>query len=347
MIQSREHFTPAEIAAVLREYELGEVLSARELSRGSRRSPKLLLHTQRGEFLLKRRAVGRDQPERVAFAHALTQHLRAAGCPLPDVVPARVAGRSFVEYQGRVYELFEYAAGAAYSGSLEETTHAGKTLARFHAAAATFDTQNAPTRTAYHDASPVRSGLNSIPSSTTGHDSVIGHEAELLSTTQELFERYDEAAEAVGQLGFEVWPKQVIHGDWHPGNMLFRGHHVAVVLDLDSVRVQPAVVDLANGLLQFSMLRAGGDPGSWPEFFDETRMRRFFIGYCMRGPLPIEQRRAVPHLMIESMIAESAVPIAATGSFGPIPGFGVLQMVRRKVRWLLGNFERIQRWMLE
>ena len=56
------------------------------------------------------------------------------------------------------------------------------------------------------------------------------------------------------------------------------------------------------------------------------------------------QRQALIPLMLESLIAESVVPIAATGSFGDMPGFGVLQTVRRKVRWLLRNAEAIRAW---
>ena len=44
--------------------------------------------------------------------------------------------------------------------------------------------------------------------------------------------------------------------------------------------------------------------------------------------------RAIPWLMIEALIAESAIPIAATGSFARLDGLGFLQMVERKVRWL-------------
>ena len=54
-----------------------------------------------------------------------------------------------------------------------------------------------------------------------------------------------------------------------------------------------------------------------------------------------------PRMTIESIISECVFPIAATGSFGHMPGFGVLQMLKRKVRWLLGNRERIMSWVME
>ena len=51
--------------------------------------------------------------------------------------------------------------------------------------------------------------------------------------------------------------------------------------------------------------------------------------------------------MIEALVGETVVPIAVTGSFGRLPGFGVLQMVGRKVTWLLKNSDRVRGWLLE
>ena len=47
---------------------------------------------------------------------------------------------------------------------------------------------------------------------------------------------YRQAADAVDELGLESWPKQIVHADWHPGNMLFRDNHVVAVIDYDSAR---------------------------------------------------------------------------------------------------------------
>jgi hypothetical protein len=41
------------------------------------------------------------------------------------------------------------------------------------------------------------------------------------------------------------------------------------------------------------------------------------------------------------------VPVAATGSLGPAPGFTVLQMARRKIAWLLSHRAQIEEWLLE
>ena len=347
MTLDRERFTPSELAVVLSHYDVGVIESAKEFPRGSRRAPKLLLRTQRGRYLLKRRAAGKDDPFKVAFAHALVGHLRAREFPVPAMVGTRVDQNSMLQLGGHVYEVFEYVDGERYDNSLEQTTHAGLMLAKYHDAVLDFVTDWTPPIGSYHDASAVRAGLNAIPTTTAGHDSVVGHEAEFLQITQELFERYDEAADRVNHAGFASWPNTIIHGDWHPGNMLFQGEHVCAVLDFDAARHQPNVVDLAYGMLQFSILRGAAGPDEWPDFGDETRTRRFFAGYAAKDALPAEQRDAIPDLMVEALVAETVLPIAVTGSFGRLPGFGVLQMVNRKVHWLLKNSERLRGWLLD
>lgn len=348
MTSDREQFSPNELAVVLSHYDLGVIESAKDFPRGSRKSPKLVLRTVGDRrYLLKRRAAGRDDPYKVAFSHALLNHLRRRRFPVPAIVGTRAEQNSMLQLDGATYELFEFVRGERYDASLEQTTHAGKTLARFHVAVEDFETEWVPPRGSYHDAPIVRQGLNSIPSTTASHDSVTGHEAELLTLTQELHERYDQAADAVNAAGCPDWPLAIIHGDWHPGNMLFHRGRVAAVLDLDAARRQPPILDVANGMLQFSILRGRSAPSEWPDFFDETRMRRFLMGYQSRRALPADQRRVIPYLMIESLVAECVFPIAATGSFGWLPGFGVLQMVARKVRWLTGAIDRLCTWMTE
>jgi len=343
----QESFAPDELAIVLSHYDVGVVRSAKRFARGSRRSPKLLLEAEAGRFLLKRRARGRDNPQRVALAHALILHLLARGFPVPELVGTRREHNSMLQLSDRVYELFAYAEGEAYDGSLEQTSDAGRVLARFHREVADFHSQWDLQGGSFHNSAAIRAALNAIPSTMSGHDSVVGYEAELLALTQDLHERYDNAAELAERAGLSAWPLGIVHGDWHPGNMLFRGGHVAAVLDFDSARQQPAVVDVANGMLQFSVLRGRNNPELWPEFSDESRMRRFQLGYLGTTGLAADWRRVVPDLMVESLIAEAVLPIAATGSFGTIPGFSVLRMVRRKVGWLARNREHLLSWMLD
>src|SRR5689334_921341 len=71
VVGDRDQFTAEELAIVLSHFDLGVIEAIQEFPRGSRRAPKLMLRAEKGIHLLKRRARGKDDPFKVAFAHAL------------------------------------------------------------------------------------------------------------------------------------------------------------------------------------------------------------------------------------------------------------------------------------
>ena len=148
---------------------------------------------------------------------------------------------------------------------------------------------------------------------------------------------YNESCVCVNELGFDSWAHQVIHGDWHPGNMLFSKHKLAAVLDFDSVRIAPPLTDLANGMLQFSIVANRPNPADWPDYFDQAKLVQFLNGY--RNVIKLDKNRldSLLDLMIETMIAEAVLPIVATGFFGHLSGTDFLQMILRKANWLDKN----------
>ena len=62
-----------------------------------------------------------------------------------------------------------------------------------------------------------------------------------------------------------------------------------------------------------------------------------------KNPELVEALESLVDLMIETMIAESVLPIAATGFFGHHHGADFLQMIRRKAEWLKENRENLTR----
>ena len=194
----------------------------------------------------------------------------------------------------------------------------------------------------YHDAPGVRTGLCAIGSTLSSHDSVTGDEAELATLIQFVLEAYDRAAASANRVGVSSWPERLIHSDWHPGNLLFRDDKVVAVIDYDTLRRSRRGVDVANGALQFSMV-ATGDPAKWPDHLDEERFHVFLSGYESLTPLTDREWSCIPDLMIEALIAECVAPIAETGSFGRWAGYRILQMVRRKIKWLESHTEQMSR----
>lgn len=337
----RAEFSPQELATVLARYDLGEIRQVERQLKGSRRSPKAIITTDGGQYLLKRRGHGRDHPLKVAYAHGVQQYLGRQGFPLPRLIPVRKGDDTMVIHNGYIYELFEYVQGDPYHRLVSETFDAGRMLGMFHRLVRGYDSDWVPSRRGYHDTDIVRECLNSIPMSIGKNDSACGRETELLTTVNILYDAYETAAEKVNEAGFREWHVQTVHSDWHPGNMLFCNGRVTAVIDYDSLHMLPAVTDLANGALQFSIIGGPSDPREWPPELDRERVRRFMMGYDLECQMAPEQIQVLPSLMIEALVAEAVAPIAATGSFGRMEGFRFLQMIARKVGWLQANGERL------
>ncbi|HSW45542.1 MAG TPA: phosphotransferase [Phycisphaerae bacterium] len=341
----RADFQPHELSAVLRRFTLGNIVRVDKQLKGSRRSPKAIITTDKGRFLLKRRARGKDHPLKVAYAHAVQEYLSGKGFPVPRLIPVKDGDDTMVLFSDLIYEMFEYVPGESYRGLPEETEDGGRVLAQFHKLLFGYESEWEPSRLGYHDNNGVRSNLNGIPAAIGKDDSVAGKEGELLATVGALFDAYEVASDEVNEAGYPDWPCQIVHADWHPGNMLFRDGAVAAVIDYDSLHLMPTVTDLANGALQFSIIGGPVDPREWPPELDEDRYTAFLRGYQEEDGAVEEQIPALPSLMIEALIAEAVMPIAATGSFGRIEGFRFMQMILRKVRWLRDHSDRlVQLW---
>jgi homoserine kinase type II len=338
--RDRQTFAPDELAIVLSHFPVGVIESSTPFARGSRKSPKVGIVSQGGKFVLKRRDPERAGLERIRFAHALQTHLMAARFPLPALIHPADRDETLLILNDFVYELFEFVGGHDYKATAGETTDAGAILARFHRAVESFAASNGGLGPDYHDALAVQTGLNAIPGQISMHESAMGKQAEVLGVSKALFDSYDAAARRAEAAGLEALDGHIIHSDWHPGNMLFRNDRVAAVVDYDSVRRSRRVLDVANGLLQFSIAREGS-PDSWPDQLDESRLRQFQMGYESVIQLSAAEKSCLAPLMIEALIGECVVPIAATGSFGRLQGFGFMKVVRRKVKWLEEHGSRL------
>src|SRR3954451_9573841 len=158
----REKFAPEELAIVLSHFDIGVIESIVEFARGSRKAPKLLIVSENGKFLLKRRAKGKDDPFKVAFCHALQLHLAAQQFPLPHLIGTRKENNSMLQWRGAVYELFEYIPGQNYPQTLESTFDSGRVLGLYHKLLENFKSDWQPPTGSYHMAPQVEQGLRQI-----------------------------------------------------------------------------------------------------------------------------------------------------------------------------------------
>lgn len=336
----RQQFAADELAIVLSHYEIGIIDKIKEFPRGSRKAPKLLVKAERGPFLLKRRAMGKDEPEKVAFCHGIQLHLASKQFPLPHLIGERKNNNSMLRLGEYTYELFEYIQGTPYDQSLEATQDAGKILALMHKLLMSYKYDGtAVVGSSYHNAKSVYNACRTIPTTLARRNpNQTGEQArENAKLVQTLQAFYDDAVQRTESAGMLDWPKQIVHSDWHPGNMLFRGQRVVAVIDYDTARVHQRIIDIANGALQFSILGGGEDPLTWPEGIDLARFKRFLMGYdsVPDAVLTRAELKVVPWLMIQALIAEAVIPVAKTAMFARMPGPVFLEMVRRKCVWML------------
>jgi len=346
-IDGRDRFAADELAIVLSHFDIGTIEAIQEYPRGSRRSPKLILKSDSGTFLLKRRACGKDDPFKVAFSHNLQLYLASKQFPLPHLIGTKTNNNSMLQWKDYIYELFEYIKGTSFDNSPEATTEAGKTLALFHKLLLDYQPEYEPAQGSYHAARSVAKSMASIPHTLSKVDpqNASSESDRIEKTIKFLHASYNAAALRVNEMGLADWPMQIVHSDWHPGNMLFHGQRVVAVIDYDAARIQQRIIDVANGALQFSILGGGDDPASWPNHIDASRFKNFLRGYdsVPNNMLARAELRTIPWLMIEALIAESVIPIAATGSFARMDGVGFLMMVERKVSWIQEQAEHMGR----
>jgi Ser/Thr protein kinase RdoA (MazF antagonist) len=330
----REKFASREIAQVLSHYDLGVIREIREYRRGSRRSPKLRLETERGQFLLKRKVRGYSA-DHARTVHELQRLAAQARVPVAPIVPLR-GGGTLLEFGGHLYELFTWVDGRRYERDPAQAREAGVALARLHRA---FDAVGSPGRLpagGFSDIDAVRRSLRLAEAAALRSSDSTAH-AELQALVASLDHQEARVGKKLAEKGLGGQLSCPCHGDFHPGNTLWSGVSLAAVIDFDSARHESVAAEVANAALQFSIKhRVGNDPDAWQVGLDPDRLRAFIEGYASQPEVAVREDIAqlLPWLMISAVIAEAAVPIARDGTFAEIPALPFLRTTSRLVDWI-------------
>lgn len=305
----RERFEPHELRDVLANYELGEVRGVREVSLGTPTSPKAVVDCARGTLLLKRRARGVDAPGLVAFSHEMVLGCARRGVCVPPLVGTRGQNNSMMQLGDRVYELFVFIEGNADPRNVVSSEQCGALLGELHGAL-----------DAVLEADRERLGKLGIPGEPMaidpGRADRAGLDKDILGVVRGVLERA--AAHAGG-------PARMVHGDWHPGNVIFRGDVPVAVCDFDNVRLGSGERELAQGLAQFSLVRGeAGEPAArWAAAADVERIAAHWTGYVRTNGAVPDAGRVVG--LMPGVLMEEAL-----GSSNP----EIVWAVLRKAQWL-------------
>lgn len=317
MSSARQQLSQREIDEVLRHYRVGAVRDIRELPEGSFYSPKVVLDTERGTMLLKRRARGLDMPALVAFGHEVLLGCQQHGLCVPPLIGTVGENNSFVQHADHVYELFVFIEGNRFDavnpkhafgmGSLLHETHRVMDMVRPSFAPAS---------------EPGTIDLSRL--------AMLKPIDELLPPGLSAdFERIASYAHELSQANAR--PTALVHGDWHPGNMIYRADTLVAVCDFDNTRVGSRDRELAQALMHASMIAPSpGQGGAMvPPEPDPLRLDAFWQGYTRAGGKA--NARTIAGLMPGVMIDE------ALASLGPSPSEqhgAMLIAIWRKAKWL-------------
>lgn len=202
-----------EVAALLRRYDVGDLVSMKGIAEGVENS-NYYVETTQSRFILTLYE-SRVNPDDLPFFYALLDHLHGAGCSVPRFITDR-EGLWLQEVGGRPACLIEFLSGVSVTKpSAAQAFSTGTALGAMHRALEDFD--GGRLNSLGVDAwKPLATKLQSpaLESISSGLSSKIDAECEYLS---------------------EYWPhklpRSVIHADLFPDNVLMLGESVTGLID--------------------------------------------------------------------------------------------------------------------
>lgn len=237
-----------EIEALLPQYHIGTLILQYRPGGGTANA-NAFITTEDGHYLVKRRNPMYSAEAYVAFDHRLMEHLSLRGVPAPLAERTR-AGSRWLVHNGSIYEMYRRVPGSPHDpGSIPQIRAAGKALAGFHKAVRDFSPPPGKEWPRYRDPEVVRVAVQ------RAWDRL----RPLLSAEDAsyLLEQVEMVCTCLPDQRYQALPKLVVHGDYHPANLLFLGDRLSGIFDLDWATVQPRILDLADGIVFFAGERSG------------------------------------------------------------------------------------------
>lgn len=323
MAGERQQLSQREIDQVLGHYAVGEVKAIRELAQGSVYSPKVIIETERGKLLLKRRARGLDLPALVGFGHEVLLACLAAGLCVPPLLGTSQGGNSMVQFEDHIYELFAFIDGDPFDqGNLAHARGAGALLREAH-------TLMDGVKTSFEPSVEPRTIDTSRLGLLTPRAAALA--AGLSDDLSRLMGYGAELAQA------NATRPALVHGDWHPGNMIFRGEHIVAICDFDNTRVGSRAREVAQAMVHVSLIapRPGQTAAQVAPEPELDILRAFWEGYRAGAEAPCSVRLCLglmPAVMIDEALA--SLPSAPPPNPAQDPSAALLTAVWRKAVWL-------------
>ena len=318
------NFDSSQTLDLLAGWMLGQINSVRAHDAGSSGAKKFVVDSAEGRFLLKGRPSGALSPERLELMRQITANCVEARVPVADLRP-QADGQRHVGWGGFVWELQSWVSGRDGRRSSNDAISSGIALAMFHRATRHLQ---APVIKGYHQ----RQDLEKIARL------ALSHAPHAESALCELVTLAKVARTKVQDRGIEVHRQQALHGDWHPRNLRFNAQRqVCGILDLDAVRTDAVVTELATAVLHISLRRSRDTPiEHWPAGLRYKAGQGLTSAWRSRiGREPdLGTWGMLPWVMIEGLAFETILPIAARGEVSGIEPGAWIRAGAKTAEWI-------------
>lgn len=294
-IQDIAKDTIEEISQVLSSYSVGSLKKA-TLAAGGVMNENWFIDTDEGRYFLKRRSpfFTFDSTD---FELQLIEHISELGFPTPRLIRTSEGGL-YVLIEGRTWELYEYISGEPFrADNLAQTRSAARLLARFHTAAAQYHAKSGAAPYRKIDLSTVSGMIDQFKEQIkeTLTTSTLG-----TLVKPGILSLIDAQAEMVlkGIQPLSGSLLTIIHGDFQPSNVIFRGDEAVALIDFGNAALSYRSYDVARAILSFSTLRpdyrSQSDLDPW---LDMSRAKAFFSAYQADMPISDAEIQAMPSLI--------------------------------------------------
>jgi len=293
--------TEDEIVRVLTHYDLGAFRACRPVGHGYV-NDNWFLETTTGWYFLKRRHPSLRDPARIRAQHALMDHLRRIGFPVPVVHRTRT-GNTFLQLCGEIYEVHECIPGELCDPT--RSAHfvaAARTLGWYHEAVRGFDHPVFHRLRKRYTSTRLMEILEGLTETWREHltPEIRALLAELRRHARDLAHRFRE---------FDSLPELVIHGDYYAENLIFRGDTLVGVVDYDRARWTWRVEELAEAVIYFTSERPGRlQHVVYPGVLDLDAVQRFLASCSQRTRLLDLEVRALPHVIRTIWLCAALAP---------------------------------------
>ena len=236
-------------------------------------------------FLLRKFKTMTD-PEQIDFFLLLLQKLCRLNLPVSQTVKS-LADANFIRHEGNYWALFEFIAGAHFTPSLAALKHVAESLAALHI---TF-CKLAPEEISYIDELSRKSQTYFNKIKTYSAKDFLSY---ALLDAVAVVEREKNA--------IDILPKQIIHSDFHPHNVIMNEDRVAAILDFDAMRISQRAREVAVTAYRFCRQFFVGDR-SFDK--DAKSIFTFFLtSYEAINPLSPEEKRLLPTLLKDEFLTK-------------------------------------------